>query len=104
MTPDRIDYDQLSKNVLSMPNTYDLSTEGVVAKNNSDKTFLTVNDAANDIHFTLMLFSSYYKEKYTIIESYNISELNMNYKLFDRLKKQVVDTALLTYVDKKETE
>lgn len=80
---------------------YDISKLGVTKINHAKKTVLEFLENTEDLFiFNLKLYDEQIKTVYTINYYYNISPINMNYKIFDQLKKHLLYYALFSYLEK----
>lgn len=80
---------------------YELTEKSVVTQNNADLTVLRIEHSLDSLFiFSLDLYDFDEREKYEISYYYNISTINMNYKIYENLKKHLLYTSFLAYFTK----
>ncbi|MBB6481508.1 hypothetical protein [Spirochaeta isovalerica] len=80
---------------------YELTEESVITKNNADLTVLRINEEQdNPFTFSLTLYDFEESVEYKISYFYNISQINLNYDIWEHLKAIVLYTSFLSYLEK----
>ena len=78
---------------------YVLDGENVISKNNSALTVLNISTSnEGSFIFSLTLYDDILMKKYEILYFSNISEANMNYRIYKKLNKQLMYTSFLNYI------
>ncbi len=79
---------------------YDISDYGVMKHNNAEKTVLEFLKNEKDLFiFNLKFYDEDTKKLYTIRYEYTMSSANMNYKIFDQLKKHLLYYSFFSYIN-----
>ncbi len=95
-------YKNLPKKVSSSKKCirYDISNYGFMKHNNSEKTVLEFLENREDLFiFRLNFYDEDTKTIYTLHYEYMISPANMNYKIFDQLKKHLLYHSFFSYIN-----
>ncbi len=79
---------------------YDISDYGVMQHNNAEKTVLEFLKNEKDLFiFNLKFYDENTKKLYTLRYEYTMSSANMNYKIFDQLKKHLLYYSFFSYIN-----
>ena len=78
---------------------FEFTDEGLFVRNGADLTVLKIHASEESLFvFNIRLYDFQEKAVYDIGYHYNISEANLNYRIYERLKKQMLYTSFLSFL------